>query len=251
MLISLSPFRVLRLWWNEEDYRRTSKADKLVRMFCCVTFSTTFSSFFIYTYQSRDEQSLSVYLGNMSIFLLSLMTFYAVSLFHYKRAPFSQVIRDINEKSWNLRLRVDSFKMRSRRNRIHLLCIYIFSLGMILSFLAGLSLVIEFLATGEDHLKNHFTAHKPPYSIWPFVNSILGCFLFLWALFFLIPIYTIIIEIYLIIALNYRVLADDLRVIEIGMDENRIFKGLMKDIQDLQWSVYILINDIFHPLFVL
>lgn len=193
-----------------------------------------FFTFFIFTLHSRNDQPLPIFLGNMSSFAESIMTIYGIALFQCRRTTLSKVMRKLNEMNWNMQRRTDSLKYRSQRNRIHLVCIGMFTMGMLLGLMASISPFFEFLATGEDHFKNHLTANRPSYSLWRFANCIFNILLIIWAVFFFTPIFTMITEIFLIIALNYRVLAADLRDIKIGKEENIVFNGLMKDLNVLQ-----------------
>lgn len=208
--------------------------DKFVCFFCGALYFGSFLGNFIYVYQFRNDQSLPIFLGNLSNFSLSMMVVYGVVLFHSKRGPLSHVIRDLNGKNWVMLERSNSIEYRSERNRIHLICIGTYLIGTILGCTTGPALFFKYLATGENHFDNHFTADKPPYSLWSFFNCFLNIFLVTWDISFYTPIFTIIMEIFLVISLNFRALAADLKDMSVEAAEELIFKRLMKDLQELQ-----------------
>lgn len=197
-----------------------------------------FLTFFIYIYRFRNDLSVHMFLGNLSYCLVGLMAVYGVILLHYKRDAFSSVIDDVNGKNWNMLRRSYSLKYRSKRNRIHLICMGMYCLGSVSAFTVCPALLLEFIVTGEDHFKNHFTVGKPIYSFWPFVNCLINTFLCIWIVNFFTPVFIMILEIFLIISLNLRTLATDLRNIKVGGEESvRIFKSLMKELDDFQrWA---------------
>lgn len=168
------------------------------------------------------------------------MSLYGVALFHHKRAALSKVVREINEINLNMLRKGDSVNYRPQRNRIHLICIGLSVIGMTLGLTTSFSLFVEFLATGEEHLKNHLTAREPSYSLWPFLNCISNVILLCWMSSFLIFIFTLTFEFYLVIALHYRKMATGLKNICITTENMyETFKGFMADLHDLQRSVKI------------
>lgn len=222
------------MWWTEEDYKRTRLSDKILWFLLCTALFWVFASFFGYVYVTRCNYPFPIFMGHFSCFVGCLTAIYGLVLFHWKRAPLTKVIGEVNEKSWNMLRSATTNEIRSQRNRIHYICIVIFLIGAVVGFTTCIGLILEFLITGEEHFKNYFTADKPAYSLWPFMNCIFGCSVINWTFFFYNSFFSMVLELFLIISLNFRVLASDLRKIKIGEGDLRIFKGLMKELHDLQ-----------------
>lgn len=192
----------------------------------------TILSFILYTFQFRHDQSLPIFLGNISYFLVSIIAVYGIVLFHYKRHTLTSVIKELNIKNLSMLRSSNSLRYRLKRNRIHLTCIGLFSIGISLSASSTITILSEFLYTGEDHFKNYFTMNSSRYSLGSIVNCIVNLLLITWVSFYYNFIFTIVLEIFLVIALNYQALAENILSIKIGRDENSSFKRMMVELQD-------------------
>lgn len=216
------PYRKLAMWWTEEDFRKTTRFDRL--LFLSLLLANLFiyctsTSYFLQSTQVTDNS-----LSKLAFCSMAITSCIVQIAFHLDRKAISKVLIRIDHFNWENLRRRDSIKYRESRNRIFLGILGLMVLLTILVIGIFVAFLLDVLFSEDVYFKNTFSINNPRY--WIKAQNIVVAVLFPWFAIFTLVSFLMITEIFVRISFYYRILAEDIRIVLTVEDETKCLDQL-------------------------
>lgn len=209
---------MLRIWFTEEDYRRTTFFDRALNNSMILFEFLFISSALTYQLLHSSEipvEVLVVKIPHLLMLCIGLNMIYNGRMY---RKEYSEVIHYVNASSLAILTREDKPNLRPLRNQIYLVTFGISTTMAVGAFFAPLPYVLETLTTGKLYFSTVWPLDETPYSASVYVQCTVQMILIYWMLTNGILFLVVIFEPILRLAISYKILAEDLRSLRKGKE---------------------------------
>lgn len=203
------PCRYGHSWWTQDAYIKSTKLSKVIYIVAnSYLLFISVTSLLNAILNPKSLPSRAYLLENISFTSISVIATYIVACANWRRKSFSEVLRIVNEKNWDL-LKSDQKekKYREKRNTIHLYSIGIcVGLHVILGFV-WLSFIVQYLIMDRKQYKIYLKTIPILYNL----QLVAQLFVLLWICMHLSGWFPLMADIFLRLRLYYHILGDRLR----------------------------------------